>query len=65
MKPKQLKKLENYKAEFYGYSKEDILSAIMWLKKELEKGAESSEEFDYIWVDKMINEAFFDLTKHN
>jgi len=31
------------------------------LKLELEKGAESSEEFDYIWVDKLINQIFEDV----
>jgi len=41
----------------------DIKSAIEWLKEELEKGAESSEEFDYIWVDRIINEAFEDVIK--
>jgi len=43
------------------FTKEEIKSAVLWLKKELEKGAESSEEFDYIWVDRMIDEAFEDV----
>lgn len=50
--------------DWKGYDKEKFvpLSEIQKirdeLKTELEKGANKTEEFDYIWVDRLIDEAF-------
>jgi hypothetical protein len=40
--------------------KKDVRSAVEWLKQELRKG---DEDWDCVWGDKIIDEAFEDVMK--